>query len=107
MVWERFCCICCEYRPESLFYYAPENVDGLSYQCKECLKERMREQNKKKGYFKKYYYKKRGIQYPLPTPKAQIVSESPAPIQKSSPADASKTPVQRTESTPVYCVTFT
>lgn len=103
---KRFCCICCEYQSITLFNKAPDNIDGLSYQCKPCLNEHQREQNKKKGYFKRYYYKKKGVQYILPTPMAQVVSEASAPIQESSSAETPKTSIQLPESKPVFIVSF-
>ena len=80
---KRFCCICCTYSDESNFYYAKENVDGLSYQCKPCLREYMRDLNKKKGYFKKYYYKKKGVAYPLPPPIPTIQEEKVVLVKPS------------------------
>jgi hypothetical protein len=59
---KRFCCICCEDKDLSNFYFVA-NKDGLSYQCKECLKEYRRRRNITREYYKRYYYKKKGVNY--------------------------------------------
>jgi hypothetical protein len=101
---ERFCCVCCEYRPLSLFYVAPENRDGYAYQCKECCRERMREYNKKRGYFKKYYYKKKGVSFRPPEPKVSQINPPSTPTPKID--DGVKQTGYQPSPTFGYCVSF-
>ena len=101
---KRFCCICCNYKPITCFYVADENIDGYTYQCKECLREHMRELNKKNGYFKRYYYKQKGIQYPLSPPKvSETLSPSPKIETVSSVQPATQT---SRNSSAVFNITF-
>jgi hypothetical protein len=89
----RFCCICCEDKDINCFYFVA-NKDGLTYQCKECLKEYHRERNKKKGYYKKYYNKQKNKFY-YPT------LETPTPSTVSA-----ETPTEGITQTPSYSVSF-
>jgi len=100
----RFCCICCEYVSKRLFLVAPETRDRLTYQCKPCIREHFRELNSKKGYYKKYYYKKKGSQFILPTPVATIVPTTIPQIQ----TEVSPTPIEHSQGPvgPIYSVSF-